>query len=62
VLPVTSLLDGPYGLSNVCLSLPSVVDRSGVACVLEVPMSSRELELLRASARAVRDVADSLGL
>jgi L-lactate dehydrogenase len=62
VLPVSSLLDGRYGLSDVCLSLPSVVNRSGVAAVLDVPMSSHELDLLRASAAAVQAVAASLGL
>ena len=62
VLPVSSLLDGSYGLSDVCLSLPSLVDRSGVAGVLDVPMSPHELDLLRASARQVREVAASFGL
>ena len=62
VLPVTSLLDGHFGLSGVCLSLPSVVNRSGVAAVLDVPMSERELELLQTSAKLVRAVAASLGL
>jgi len=62
VLPVTSLLDGHFGLSDVCLSLPSVVNRSGVAAVLDVPMSQRELDLLQASAKEVRSVAASLGL
>ena len=60
VLPVTSLLDGHFGLSDVCLSLPSVVNRSGVAAVLDVPLSDRELESLQASATAVRAVAESL--
>ena len=31
VLPVCSLLDGRYGISDVCLSLPSIVNHSGVA-------------------------------
>ncbi len=62
VLPVTSLLDGHYGLSDVCLSLPSVVNRSGVASVLDVPVSPHELAQLRASAEQVRGVAGSLGL
>ncbi len=62
VLPVTSLLDGHLGLSDVCLSLPSVVNRSGVAAVLDVPMSPRELDLLQASAQQVRDVATTFGL
>lgn len=62
VLPVTSLVDGRYGLSDVCLSLPSLVNKSGVASVLDVPMSEHELGLLRASASEVRAVAASLGL
>ena len=54
VLPVTSLLDGQAGLSDVCLSLPSVVNRRGVEAVLDVPLSPEEEELLRRSAEAVR--------
>ena len=30
VLPVTSRLDGVHGLTDVCLSMPSVVGRAGV--------------------------------
>ncbi len=62
VLPVSSLIDGRYGLSNVCLSLPSLVNKSGVAAMLDVPMSDHELELLKKSAQEVRAVASSLGL
>ncbi len=62
VLAVSSLFDGQYGLHDVCLSLPSVVNRTGVGTMLDVPMSEHELDLLRASAAEVRGVADSLGL
>jgi len=62
VLPVSSLLDGRYGLTDVCLSLPSVINHSGVAMMLDVPMSDRELQLLKESAAQVRSVAASLGL
>jgi L-lactate dehydrogenase len=62
VLPVSSLLDGRYGLSDVCLSLPSLVNKTGVAAMLDVPMNDRELELLKASAAEVKAVAASLGL
>ncbi len=62
VLPVSSLLDGRYGLSDVCLSLPSLVNKTGVAAMLNVPMSDREVELLKKSAEEVRAVASSLGL
>jgi L-lactate dehydrogenase len=62
VLPVSSLVDPRYGLPDVCLSLPSLVNKSGVAAVLDVPMSDRERELLKISAGEVHAVAASLGL
>jgi L-lactate dehydrogenase len=62
VLPVTSLLDGIAGISDVCLSVPSVIDRAGVETVLPVPLSDEEAAGLRRSAAAVRDVVRKLGL
>jgi L-lactate dehydrogenase len=62
VLPVTSLLDEHFGLKDVCLSLPAVVNRRGVEGVLDIPMSVPETEALGLSADAVRSVAASLGL
>jgi len=62
VLPVSSLLDGQAGISDVCLSLPSVVDRLGVDTVLPGPLSAEEAEGLRRSADTVRAVIKSLGL
>ena len=62
VLPVTSRLDGVHGLSGVCLSMPSVVGRSGVESVLATPLSPDERDRLAASAEAVRSTARSLGL
>jgi L-lactate dehydrogenase len=62
VLPVTSLLDDVHGISDVCLSMPSVVGRSGVESVLATPLSDEERAALTASAEAVTAVARSLGL
>jgi len=62
VLPVSSLLDGFAGISDVCLSVPSVIDRVGVDTVLPVPLSDEEAAGLRRSAAAVRDVVRRLGL
>jgi L-lactate dehydrogenase len=62
VLPVSSLLDGQAGISDVCLSLPSVVDRLGVEVVLPGPLSEEEAEGLRRSAEAVKGVIGRLGL
>ena len=62
VLPVTSLLDGVHGLSDVCLSMPSVVGRQGVESVLATPLDDQEREALLASGETVRATARSLGL
>ena len=62
VLPVTSLLDGVHGLSDVCLSMPSVVGRAGVESVLATPLSADERAQLVASAETVRAAARDLGL
>jgi L-lactate dehydrogenase len=62
ILPVSSLLDDYYGLSDVVLSIPSIVDRAGVQDVLTVPLDDAELAGLRSSADAVQTVARSLGL
>jgi L-lactate dehydrogenase len=62
VLPVSSLLDGQAGIHDVCLSLPSVVDRVGVELVLPSPLSEGEITGLRRSADMVRAVIKGLGL
>jgi L-lactate dehydrogenase len=62
VLPVSSLLSGQYGIDDVCLSLPSIVDGLGVDAVLTPPLTDDELDALRRSADTVRGVERSLGL
>jgi L-lactate dehydrogenase len=62
VLPVSSLLDDLAGISDVCLSVPSVVNRQGVDAVLPVPLSPDEAQGLRRSADTVRGVIRQLGL
>src|SRR4029077_14658634 len=36
ILPVSSLVSGTYGLRDVCISVPTVVGREGVAAQLEI--------------------------
>ena len=62
VLTVSSKLEDYYGISDVCLSVPSIVDRRGVAGILDVPLSDEELAGLRASADSMRAVQKRFGL
>jgi L-lactate dehydrogenase len=56
VLTVSTLVDGHYGIHGVCLSLPAIVDRSGVRRVLPIPLSEEEIAGLRRSADTVRSL------
>ncbi|WP_245682733.1 L-lactate dehydrogenase [Archangium gephyra] len=61
VLPVSSRLDGYLGISDVCMSVPSIVNRTGVETVLEVPLNDTEREGLRRSADTIRQAIRTLG-
>lgn len=54
VLTVSTLLDGHYGIHDVCMSLPAIIDRSGVRRILPVQLSNPEVARLLDSAAAVR--------
>ena len=62
ILPVSTLLEDYRGISDVCLSVPSIVGRHGVGARLEVSMSDEELAGLRRSADALRAVARKFAL
>ena len=42
VLPVSTVLNGEYGLKELALSIPSIVGKKGVEAVLEIPLSESE--------------------
>jgi len=61
VLTVSTLVQGEYGIRDVCLSLPTVVGRAGAQRVLPVPLAMEEVEALRRSADAIRAAVSALG-
>jgi malate/lactate dehydrogenase len=56
------LIEDFLGVHDVCLSLPSVVNRDGVQRILPVPLSPGEAKDLQRSPPAVRAVVKRLGL
>lgn len=60
ILSVSSRIDGPYGLSDVCISLPTIIGHGGVERVLEVDLSPTEEAALRRSADVVRAAIDEV--
>ena len=53
ILPVSSLVNGIYGIRDICLSVPTVVGRKGVLRTVELELWPKELNALQASARAL---------
>ena len=62
VLTVSTLVEGHYGIRGVCLSLPAILDRSGIRQVMPVPLSGEEVSRLLQSAAAVRGMMADAGL
>lgn len=60
VLTVSTLVQGEYGIRDVCLSLPAIVGREGVQRVLPVPLAPEEVAALQRSAEAIRSAAAAL--
>jgi L-lactate dehydrogenase len=60
VQSLSSVIDGPYGLRDVALSLPAIIGRGGVERVLELPLDERELMGLRHSASVLRSALDDV--
>ena len=61
VLSVSTVLDNYLGVSGVALSVPTIVNRSGAARAVEVPMTGAEHAKLLASAAAIQKSLNSLG-
>lgn len=62
IITVSSLLEGQYGLNDVCLSLPTVVNRKGIGRVLDLPISETEKKLLIKSGNTLKDIIKILSI
>ncbi len=62
VLTVSTLMTGQFGISDICLSLPSIVDHGGVEGVIMPQLNDAELAALLRSAEVLRQTARDAGL
>ena len=62
MLPVSVVLDGEYGLKDLCLSIPAIVGQDGVEAVLEIPLAPKEKSALLSSAAQLSQVIRRLEL
>ena len=62
VLPVSTLIDKYYGIDDVYLSLPTVIDRCGVEALLQLDLAEDEIIGLRKSAEVLKSTIAQLEL
>lgn len=60
VLTITSLVDGEYGIKDVCLSIPTIVGKAGIKGHIAAPLTEKETQELQHSAECLKDVIKQL--
>ena len=61
VLPVGAPLNGEYGLDDIFIGTPAIINAKGIEKVIEVPLSDKEKDLMAKSAATLKKVtADGL--
>lgn len=62
ILPVSTTLEGEYGISDVALSIPCIISSEGISKRLEVPLTDEELIKLKYSAENINQVITTIGI
>lgn len=60
IIPVSTLLEGEYGEQNVYAGVPTILNRSGAADVLEIHMTPGELARFKESAALIREYSEKI--
>lgn len=62
IMTVSSLLEGQYGLNDICLSVPTIVNKDGIDRILDVPLNEEETQLLKKSGNTLKEIIKSLDI
>ncbi len=62
VFPVSVMLEDYYGESDVCLSIPAVIGRTGIKRKIPLPLDESEQKALHGSASTLRDIHQNISV
>jgi len=62
VLTVSSLMEGYYGVEDMSLSLPTLINSDGIERVLELPLSEKEEKAFKESAKHLKENIEELNI
>jgi L-lactate dehydrogenase len=60
IIPLSTVLTGQYGLTDIALSLPCILGRNGVETVIDLPLNLEEQAALHSSASVLKSHRDEL--
>ncbi|MDO5510744.1 MAG: malate dehydrogenase [Weeksellaceae bacterium] len=60
MIPCSLLLDGEYGLQDICMGVPAIIGKNGVEKIVEIELNEDEMNLFHKNADAVREVNNEL--
>ncbi|WP_125982594.1 L-lactate dehydrogenase [Loigolactobacillus iwatensis] len=58
ILPLSVYMDGEYGLHDLYIGTPAVINRNGLQQIIELPLSDREASEMTKSGAALKEIAD----
>ena len=60
MIPCSVLLEGDYGLSDICIGVPCIIGSDGVQSIVDIKLNEMEQALLKNSAEKVQIMNDAL--
>ena len=62
IFPCSVLLDGEYGLRDLCIGVPVILGSNGIEKIVDIKLSATEMTQLQTSAEAVKKTNGLLNL
>ena len=55
ILPISSMMKGDFGINGISLSMPAIVGKDGVECLVPIQLNEEEISKLQKSAKTLSD-------
>ena len=55
ILPISSMMKGDFGINGISLSMPAIVGKDGVECLVPIQLNEKEISKLQKSAKTLSD-------
>ena len=62
ILPISSMMQGEYGIEDVTLSMPAIVGKNGIETKVPISLNEQEISDLQKSASTLRQILDECKL